>query len=178
MVLGHISLSCWSWFWFCCCKSLIIFPVFQRIRTRLYFLILYVVVSVSPLLGCFPFSQFPVQSLIFTPISLLYMPIFHATLVYTCSTARGARLEGGGVSGWLGGILGIVHVYNRVCSLTCQPDSQFRIPSGILFPQGTGKPSSVDPLWIGPCNGDYDLTVYPPPYYHVEVDFGFVAVSP
>ena len=58
---------------------------------RCYFVILYaVVVSASPLSGSLPFPQFPVQSLIFTPKSLLFMPKSRATLVFTCSTAHGA----------------------------------------------------------------------------------------
>ena len=61
-----------------------------------YFFTVYVVVSVSPLSSCFPFSRFPFQSLIFAPKYLLYTPKSRATLVSTCGTVRVARLEGGG----------------------------------------------------------------------------------
>ena len=44
----------------------------------------------------------------------------------------------GGVPVWLGGICSLVHVFTWACILTCQPDSQFRIPVRILLLQGTG----------------------------------------
>ena len=63
---------------------------------RRYCFTLYVVVSASPLSDHFPFSRFPVQSLLFTPIYLLYTPKSLATLFYV----RVARV-GKGV-GWVG----------------------------------------------------------------------------
>ena len=55
------------------------------------------------------------------------------------------------------------------CILTCQPDSRFRIPVQLLFLQGTGEPSSVNRLVVGPRNGDCNSTVYPPQY--LQKDF-------
>ena len=70
----------------------------------------------------------------------------------------------GGYIGWSGGTLGLVHVFKRACSLTWQPYFCLRIPAWILFPRGTGEPSSANKLWIGPHNGDCNSTVYSPPY--------------
>ena len=70
----------------------------------------------------------------------------------------------GGSLWWSGGILFRVRVFSRAFSLTCPPNSRFRIPARLLFPQETGETSSVGHSWIGPCNGDWDLTAYPPLY--------------
>ena len=78
-------------------------------------------------------------------------------------TVGGGRW-GGGSLGCIGGILGLVRVFIRECSLTCQPDYQLCIPARLLFPQGTGEPSSAYHPLIGPRNGDCDLTIYPPSY--------------
>ena len=58
-----------------------------------------VFVSASPLSGCFPFSWFPVQYLVFTPKYLLFTPIYRATYGSTRGTARGERCGGGGGRG-------------------------------------------------------------------------------
>ena len=82
-----------------------------------YCFIRYVVfVSASPLLGRFPFSCFPVQSLIFTLKYLLLTPISRANWDSTRGTARGA-MEGG-VPVWLGGVCSLVHGVTWACSLT------------------------------------------------------------
>ena len=127
-----------------------------------YCFTLYAVVSTSPLLGRFTFSRFPVQSLIFTPISLLYTPKSPDTFFSMCSVARSARE--GGVHWWCGGVPGLVRVFNQAVDLTCQPNSRFRIPVRIPFPQGTGESISSHHLLVGHCDGDCDLTIYPPLY--------------
>ena len=147
--------------------GILLFP--NNCFVRHYCFILHVVISVSPLSGRFLFPWFPVRSLHFIPKPLLYMSKSCSTLVFTCGTARSARLGGlgwggGGYLGWCGGVLGLIRVFNRAYSLTCQPNSKFWISAWLPFPQGTGKPSSTDHLWIEPRNGNCDLTVYPPLY--------------
>ena len=71
----------------------------------------------------------------------------------------------GGVPVWLGGICSLVHVFTWACILTCQPDSQVRIPVRIPFLQGTGGASSADHPWVGTHNGNFDDSVYPLPYF-------------
>ena len=126
------------------------------------------------------FGSFPVF-LFYRPIPAFYAYIpalytkIHCYVFSTCSTTRGLRAGVGGVGshGWLGGVPGLVHVFNQLVSLTCQPDYRFRIPVRLPFPQGTGDSSSEDHLWVGPHNRDFDLTVYPPPY----LQKGFVHFS-
>ena len=78
---------------------------------------------------------------------------------------RAAREWREGVShGWRVGAPGLVHVFNWAGVLTYQNYSQFRIPFRIPLPQGTGEPISADHSWVGHCDGNYDSTVYPPPY--------------
>ena len=65
----------------------------------------------------------------------------------TCSTAHGGRVGGGGggargYQGWCGGVPGLILIFNQAGGLTCQPDSQLRIPVRIPFLQGTGGSSS------------------------------------
>ena len=110
------------------------------------------------------------------PISTLYtkIPDFYADIpcylgFYAWYSAWGAVGWGGGGGGvgyslWLGSVHRLVCGFNLACSLSYQPISRFRIPSRLLFPQGTGEPSSVDHPWVGPCNGNFGASVYPPPY--------------
>ena len=113
---------------------------FNSYKRRQYFT-LYVVVSTSPLLGRFPFSCFPVGSLLLTPTSLLYTPkslpkcFLHVVL-------RTVHKWGAGSHGFCGGFPGLIHVFNQTGGLTFQPNSRFRIPSHIPFPQGTAESSS------------------------------------
>ena len=93
-------------------------------------------------------------------IPSLYAEILCYLVFYVEYRARCA--SGGGGDGGGGGA-GLLCVFNQTGSLTCHPDSQFRIPVWIPFPQGTGEMSSLDHLWIGPCNRDFDSTVYPLP---------------
>ena len=133
-----------------------------------YFFTVYVVVSVSPLSSCLPFSRFPFQSLIFAPKYLLYTPRSLATFFQVLYSAR-CTSGGGGSHGWRGGVPGLTQFLNQACGLTHQPDSWLQIPVQIPFPQGTGEPSSADHTWVGPYDRDCDATVYPPPY--LQKDF-------
>ena len=89
----------------------------------------------------FPFSH---------PIPAFYanIPAFCAEIpCYSCSvccTARSERVGGWGSHAWRGFIPGLVCVFIQACDLTRQPNSQFRIPVQIYFPQGTGGLSSAD----------------------------------
>ena len=86
--------------------------------TRRYCFISYVVfVSASPLSGCFPFSWFPVQPLLFTPKSLFLTLISRATWGSMRGTVRG--VQGGGGTVWLGGVCILVSGVARAFSLTC-----------------------------------------------------------
>ena len=98
------------------------FSFFSTEWNRRYCFILYVVVSASPFSGRLPFYRFPVRSSLYTATSVLYTTKSRATLVSTCGTARDARLRGGrGVPWWRGGVLSLVRVFNRACSLTARP---------------------------------------------------------
>ena len=105
------------------------------------------------------FYWFPFRSLIFTPKLLLFKTMSCAAWDFTCGTACGARARGGGYPVWLGGVCSLVRGVTRACSLTCYPDPQFLVPAQIPFPQGTGEPSSADHLWVGPRNGDCNVSV-------------------
>ena len=113
--------------------------------------------------GASRFPGFPPIPFVFMPNSLLFTQKSCSTLVSTRIIVHGAHWRGGSLW-WLVGVLGLVPVFSRVYSLTCQHDSGFRIPARLSFQQGTGDPSSADHLWIGPHNGDCDSTVYPPLY--------------
>ena len=82
----------------------------------------------------------------------------HAVPRTGCATGEGRSL------GWHGGVLDLLRVLNRACSLTWQSDSWFRIPDRLLFPLETREQIPTDHLWIGPCNSAYNLTIYPPLY--------------
>ena len=75
---------------------------FSFLEGRYCFILYGVVISFSPLSRRFPFSWFPVHSLLFTQKSLLFKPKSRATLVSTRGTAQGARKWGRG--GSLGGL--------------------------------------------------------------------------
>ena len=113
--------------------------------------------------------------LLLTPISLLFTPNPIATNFPVWYSVRSERMEGvgwGGVGyhGWRGGVLVYVQTFKRACILTCQIDSQLRIPVRLHIPQRNGESSSKDHMWVRSCNCDLDLTIYPPPY----VKNGFV----
>ena len=130
---------------------------------RYCFILYFFFVSASPLSGSFPFSWFPVQSLLFTLKSLLFTPISRTTWGSTCGTACGARHRRG-VPVWIGGVCSLIRCVTWACSLTWYPNPLFRFPVRFLFLQGTGNPSSADHLLVGPSNGDCDASVYPPLY--------------
>ena len=115
--------------------------------------------------GSFPISpvSHPIPDF-YAKISALYADIPCYLGFYVRYRARCATGMGWGYLGWSGGILGLVRVFNQAWILTWQPDSWCRIPVQIPFPQGTGDLSSADHSWIGPCNVDFNLIVYPPPY--------------
>ena len=129
---------------------------------RYCFIIYVVIVSASILLGSFPFSRFPVQSLLFT-----LNPVLPWFLRAVPRAVHGGG--GGGSRGWLGGVLGLVRVFSRACSLICQQDSRFHIPARLPFLQGTGELISADHLWIGPRNSNCNPFVYLPPYLQKRV---------
>ena len=95
---------------------------------------IYVVVSASPLSDSLPFSRFPVQSLIFALISLLYTPKSCATFFSTCSTARSARVGGGG----MGGVQAYLDLY------AFKSGERFNLPIRLPIPV-----TSPDPFPIG-----------------------------
>ena len=96
----------------------------------LYCFTIYGVVFASPLSGRFPF---------FHPI-----PVFYAEIpcysFSTCYTAHGARVGGGVTMGGVEAFMAsyLVRVFTQAFDLTRQPDSRFRIPVRLPFPQGTG----------------------------------------
>ena len=106
----------------------------------------------------FPFSH---------PIPAFYanIPAFCAEIpCYSCSvccTARSERVGGWGSHAWRGFIPGLVCVFIQACDLTRQPNSQFRIPVQIYFPQGTEGLSSADHMWVRSRDRDCNLSVYP-----------------
>ena len=89
--------------------TIFLFSLFQNI-TETQIFILYIAVSASPLSGSFPLFWFPVQSLLFTPKSLLCTPTSRANLDSTYGTACGAQLGGGG-GGPLGGVEASLALY-------------------------------------------------------------------
>ena len=95
--IGYLGLVCIGIFIILYCLGLRL-PSITHVHycKRCYCFIIFVFISVSPILGRFLFSWFPVQSLLFAPKYLLYTPKSRATLVSTCGTVRVARLEGGG----------------------------------------------------------------------------------
>ena len=140
----------------------------NNILRRYCFICDVVFVSSSPLLVRFPF---------FHPIPDFYAKIhdFYANTpcylgFYTryhiwCAVGEGFGLQGGGeYPVWLGGVCSLVHGVTWECSLTCQPDPQFRVQSWVLFLQGAGEPISSDHPWVGPHNIDCNASIYPLSY--------------
>ena len=105
---------------------------FGKTMRRYYFIHYVVFVSASLLSECFPFSWFPVQSLIFTTKSLLFTPLSHATYGSTRGTARDAFLGGQG---------GTCVARRRLQHRTwCYPGVQFNLPARSPIPGPSPAP--------------------------------------
>ena len=57
-------------------------------------------------------------------------------------------------------------------NLLLQPKAQFRVPVQLLVLQGTGESSSVDNLWVWPCNWNCNMTINPDTY----IQNGFIHI--
>ena len=116
-------------------------------ETLLFYYLCYLCLCV-PSFGMFPALPVP------HPIPDFYAKIlaFYANIL--CYLGFYARYRAwrtvwaaaGGLPVWLGGVRILVRGFTWACSLTCKPDSRFRIPDRLPFPQGTGESSSADHL--------------------------------
>ena len=101
---------------------------------RRYCFILYIFISVSPLLGNFSFFRFPVRSqlLILNHCFICQNPVLLG--FYMWYRARCAT--GGGRVPWVTWRCSLPRnfCFNQAFSLTCQPDSWLQIPERFLLP--------------------------------------------